>query len=49
MALDVNRDTYALKESNLLSPEQVDYETINFLEDMKIKFIKQYLIEELKS
>lgn len=45
MAFDVDRDTYALKENNLLIPEQVDYETINFLEDMKVKFIKQYLVD----
>lgn len=49
MALDVDRDSYLLMESNLLFPEQFDYETINFLDGMKAKFIKQYLIEELKS
>lgn len=48
LAYDVDRDTNALKDAKLLVPETVNQDIIYFLDEVKAKFIKRFLITELK-
>ena len=44
---NLTKENKQLKDQNIEVPEQVDEETVNFLNELKVKFIKQFLIEEL--
>ena len=47
IALEIDQENKKLKEDNLQTPEIIDKETVTLLEELKIKFIKQFLKEEL--
>ena len=48
LAEEYDQKNKQLKDQNVEVPEYVDEETINFLNELKVKFIKQFLIEALK-
>ena len=48
LAYDVDQESKKLKDENVKTPEPVNQETIKFLDDIKAKFIKRFLISELK-
>lgn len=49
LAEEYDQKNKALKDSNVTVPEKVDEETIEFLNNLKVKFIKQFLKEELRN
>ena len=48
LAYDVDQDTRKLKDASLIVPEPVNYDVAKFLDMMKAKFIKRFLINQLK-
>lgn len=48
LAYDVDKATRELKDASLLVPEPVKIGAFQFLEDIKAKFIKRFLIDELR-
>ena len=47
VALEYDQKNKLLKEQNLVMPEKIDLGTDKFLYDLKLRFIKQYLREEI--
>ena len=47
IALEVDQENKKLKEDNLQPVEIIDKEAVALLEELKVKFIKQFLKEEL--
>jgi hypothetical protein len=47
IAYEADQENKKLKEDNLILPEFVDKDTLEALTQLKVKFIKQFLREEL--
>lgn len=47
LAYDVDQDNKKLKDASIIVPELVNYDTAKFLDEVKAKFIKRFLISEL--
>lgn len=47
LAEEYDQKNKLLKEQNLVIPEKIDLDTDKFLYDLKLRFIKQYLREEI--
>lgn len=47
LAYETDQENKRLKEENITTPEFIDQETLKALDELKVKFIKQFLREEL--
>jgi hypothetical protein len=47
LAYETDQENKRLKEENIVVPEFIDQDIVNALSDLKVRFIKQFLREEL--
>jgi predicted nucleic acid-binding protein len=47
LAYETDQENKRLKEENITTPEFIDQETLKALDELKVRFIKQFLREEL--
>ena len=47
LAYETDQENKRLKEENITTPEFIDKETLNALDELKVKFITQFLKESL--
>jgi hypothetical protein len=47
LAYETDQENKRLKEENITTPEVIDQETLKALDELKVKFITQFLKESL--